>query len=186
MPARSAARASLATKAAVKAFLIAIKWSEAAAGTISEDEIDTKELLPFLTVTNISKLCSITRKPGGGDAGHKVSMIAEDNLQLSVYWIRHRIRISRTWDLTHITPSILSLMSQQRDLEGQIPEAPSPPVIDVNDWPKAFELICEHLDQHRGLNGNRLSYCVRPHLQVTPSADEPSSDYAALDLEMIA
>ena len=47
-------------------------------------------------------------------------------------------------------------MSQQRDLEGQIPQVPSPPVIDVNDWPKAFELICEHLDQHRGLNGNCL------------------------------
>ena len=88
-------------------------------------------------------------------------MIAEDNLQLSVYWIRYHIRISRDWDLTHITPGILSLMSQQRDLEGQIPEAPSPPVIDVNNWPKAFELIYEHLDQHHGLNGNRLSWVLR-------------------------
>ena len=117
MPRRSAVTASAASKLEVKTFLIAIKWSDAAAGTISEDEIDTKELLPFLTVTNISKLCSITRKPGSGDAGNKVSMIAEGNLQLSVYWIQHRIRISRTWDLTHITPSTLSLMGQQRDLE---------------------------------------------------------------------
>ena len=85
MATQSAVCVSTATKQAVKTFLIAIKWSEAAAGTISEDEIDTKELLPFLTVINISKLCSIPRKPGGGDAGHKVSMIAEDNLQLSVY-----------------------------------------------------------------------------------------------------
>ena len=142
MATRSVARVSAVTKLAVKVFLITIKWSEAALGTISEDEIDTKELLPFLTVTNISKLCSITRKPGGRDAGHKVSKIAEDNLQLSVYWIRHRIRISRAWDLTNSTPEILSLMSQQRDPEGQISEAPSPPVINVNDWPKTFELIC--------------------------------------------
>ena len=81
---------------------------------------------------------------------------------------------------------ILSLMNQQCDLEGQIPEAPSPPVIDVNDWPKAFELICKHLDQHRGLNGKRLLYFVRPHLKVSPSGDNPSSEYATLDPEMIA
>ena len=61
----------MATKLAVKIFLITIKWSEAVAGTISEDDIDTKELLPFLTVTNISKLCSLTRKPGGDKQGHK-------------------------------------------------------------------------------------------------------------------
>ena len=99
MATRATARVSAATKLAVKTFLITIKLSEAAAGTISEDEIDTKELLTFLTVTNISKLCSITRKSGGGEQGHKVSMIAEDNLQLLVYWIRHHIRISRAWDM---------------------------------------------------------------------------------------
>ena len=67
-------------------------------------------------------------------------------------------------------------MSQQSDLEGQIPEAPSPPVIDVKDWPKDFELICKHLDQHRRLIGNRLSYFVRALLQVPPSVNDPSSD----------
>ena len=69
-------------------------------------------------------------------------------------------------------------MSQQRDLKGQISEAPSPPVIDVNNWPNALKLICEHLDQHRRLNINRLLYCLR-------RTDDPSPDYASLDLEMI-
>ena len=77
-------------------------------------------------------------------------------------------------------------MRQQRDLKGQIPEAPSPPVIDVKDWPKAFELICKHLDKHHGLMGNRLSYYVHPALQVSADDDDPSSGYASLDLEMIA
>ena len=34
--------------------------------------------------------------------------------------------------------------------------------------------------------GNWLSYCVRPALQVPADADDPSSRYASLDLEMIA
>ena len=75
----------MATKLAMKTFLIVIKWSDAAVGSISEYVIDSKEQFPYLTVTNISKLCSITRKPGGGEASHKASMITEDNLQLSVY-----------------------------------------------------------------------------------------------------
>ena len=77
-------------------------------------------------------------------------------------------------------------MSQQRDLEGHIPEAPSPPVINVKDWPKAFELIYEHLGQHCGLMGNRLLYCVHAILLAPHSADVPSSEYASLNLEMIA
>ena len=77
-------------------------------------------------------------------------------------------------------------MSQQRDLEGQIPEASSPPVIDVKDWSKAFELICKHLNQHCGLMGNRLLYCVRALLKVLDEADDPSFGYASLDLDMIA
>ena len=118
---------------AIKTFLIAIKWSDYTTGSISEDGIDTKEQLPYLTVSNISKLCSITRKPGGGEAGYKVPMIAEDNLQLSVSWIRHSIQISQAWDLPSATLEILSLVSLQRDLEGQIREAPSSPVIEVKD-----------------------------------------------------
>ena len=77
-------------------------------------------------------------------------------------------------------------MSQQRDLKGQIPEEPSPPVIDDNDWPKAFELIYKHLDQHCGLMGNWLSYCVRAFLMATDDVDDPSSGYASLELEIIA
>ena len=92
---QSKTRASTATKLAIKTFLIAIKWFDAAVCAISEGEIDTKEQLPYFTVANISKLCSITRKPGGVDAGHKISMITEDNLQLSMYRIRHHIQISR-------------------------------------------------------------------------------------------
>ena len=96
MTTQSTTCASTVTKLAIKTLLIAIKWFDSAAGTISEDEIDTKEQLPYLTVSNmLSLLCYMTRKPGGGEAGHKVSMIAEDNLQLSMYQIRHHIRISR-------------------------------------------------------------------------------------------
>ena len=62
---------------------------------------------------------------------------------------------------------------------------PIPPVVDVKDCPKAFELICEHLDQHRGLIGNPMLYYVRALLKVLDEADGPSSGYASLDLEMI-
>ena len=149
-----------ALKKEIKDLLICLKWSELAAATVFENEIDNKSLLPFLTKANITKLCSITCKLGGGADGNKVSMIAEDQVKLMVYWVRHRICISQPWDLTTIDPAVLGIMSQQYDLEGQIPEVPrSLVIINVNDWPKAFELICEHLDQHCRLTGNWL-FCT--------------------------
>ena len=74
-----------------------------------------------------------------------------------MYWVRHQIRISQPWDLTTIDLDVLGEMSQQCDLKGQTPEVHIPPTIDVKNWSKVFELICEHLDRHRVLMGNRLS-----------------------------
>ena len=78
----------------MKDLLILIKWSDATATSVSEDEINNKILPPQLSKAHITKLCPIVRKPGGGEDGHKVLMIAEDNLKLAVYWVQHQIRIS--------------------------------------------------------------------------------------------
>ena len=91
---RSVTATSAASKKEINDMLVVLKWSEATAGTVSEDEINNKDLLPSLTKANITKLCSITRKPGGGKQGHNVSMIAKDYLKLAVYWVQHQIRIS--------------------------------------------------------------------------------------------
>ena len=86
---RSVTATSAASKKEINDMLVVLKWSEATAGTVSEDEINNKDLLPSLTKANITKLCSITRKPGGGKQGHNVSMIAKDYLKLAVYWVQH-------------------------------------------------------------------------------------------------
>ena len=78
----------------MKDLLILIKWSDATATSVSEDEIDNKVLLPQLSKAHITKLCYIVSKLGGRVDGHKVSMIAEDNLKLAMYWVQHQIRIS--------------------------------------------------------------------------------------------
>ena len=85
MATRSAIATSTVSKKEVKDMLVIIKWSEVTAKTVSEDEIDNKALLPSLSEANITKLCSITRKLGGGEQGHKVSMVAEDHLKIAVY-----------------------------------------------------------------------------------------------------
>ena len=74
--------------------LVLLKWSIMATKAISRDEIDNKDLIPPLTDIHITKLCYITRNPGSREAGHKVSMIAKDNLKLAVYWIRHQFHVS--------------------------------------------------------------------------------------------
>ena len=65
-------------KEEIKDLLVRLKWSESAVATVSEDEIGNKDFLLSLTETNITTLCSITRKPGGGENGHKVLKITED------------------------------------------------------------------------------------------------------------
>ena len=64
--------------------LILLKWSIVFAKAVSEDAIHDKELLSLLTGIHITKLCYIMCKLGVGAAGHKVSMIAKDNLKLAV------------------------------------------------------------------------------------------------------
>ena len=93
MTTRSTTTTANKLKEEIKDLLVRLKWSESAAAAIFEDEIDNKDLLPSLTKTNITKLCSITRKPGCRENGHKVSMIAKDNLKLAVYMVQHQIRI---------------------------------------------------------------------------------------------
>ena len=100
--------------------LILLKWPVTAIKAIFEDNIDNKDLLPPLIEVHIPKLCYITFKPGGGGVGHKILMIAEDNLKLAVYWIQHQISVSQPWDLADIDTNVLNNMCQQRDLKGQI------------------------------------------------------------------
>ena len=85
MSMRSTTQIADKLKKDIKDLLILLKWSEPASTTVSKDEINNKELLPSLSRTNTTKLCSITHKPGEGQDGNKVSMIAEDNLKLAMY-----------------------------------------------------------------------------------------------------
>ena len=84
----------MALKKEIKDLLILLKWSDDVAKSVSEDEIDSKELLSPLSIPHITKLCAITCNPGNGVDNHKVLMIDKDNLILAMYWVQHRIRRS--------------------------------------------------------------------------------------------
>jgi hypothetical protein len=78
---------------------------------VAEQTIDTLGELTLLDDDECSNLCKVVQRPGGDMAnpnadnagapprivnpGSSVSMVAESNLKLAAYWLRHRQRISR-------------------------------------------------------------------------------------------
>ena len=89
MTPRSTTATANELKKEIDDILVRLKWSELGAAAISDDEIDSKDFLSSLTKADIAKLYFITRKPGGREYGHKVSMITEDHIKLALYWAQH-------------------------------------------------------------------------------------------------
>ena len=74
----AAANAATAEKAAAKALLIRLKWLQAAAkALVNDQDINDLDMLRYLTPDMATAICCTLRKPGGGDDGFALSVLAE-------------------------------------------------------------------------------------------------------------
>ena len=64
-------------------------------------------------------------------------------------------------------------------------ERDSPPKINLLDTPKTMEQIIDYFNIFRGVSGIFLGYITRKCLILSASVNDPSSNYATRDLEMI-
>jgi hypothetical protein len=81
--------------------------------------LDTLDEFTHLTDTEVENLCKVVRQPGGtipnpqagaarqpptiNDPGHAISLRAENNLKLMVYFLKYRQRTSRMVEAADLT-----------------------------------------------------------------------------------
>ena len=98
------------------AVLVRLGFSaQAATDIIGEQGIDTLEELRVLDDKEVESLCKVVRKPGGisNAAGTAVSLRAEANLKMAVYYLKYQERTSRPAEASNITLSNVRALRTQ-------------------------------------------------------------------------
>jgi hypothetical protein len=149
--------------------------------------------------TEIKSICSALRKPGGlvpnsanagtfmPDPGTNVSPMAERNLMLLAFWLKHLARVSRTAEVNKIDVDMLNEWIEQRKFEATwtIP-TDNKPKIDTKDWHRTLENIRNYLTLCPGETKIPLAYIVRDRAEVEDEATDLTEDYQTIHQEMIS
>ncbi|KAI2504041.1 hypothetical protein MHU86_10403 [Fragilaria crotonensis] len=184
--------------AAVRTALVRIGFVDAAAQAIVEEQgIDSLDEIRLLSDDEITNLGKLLRRPGGtvpGAAGAggpavpnpgiQVNARAETNLKLLAFYLRHKLRTSRTVAPAAVTLESIRSIRELRDFEATYKPSDDVPTINAKDWPKTMESILEYLRSYLGDKKIPLAYVVRKDENV-PEMD-PDGGYATVQDEMIA
>jgi hypothetical protein len=152
----------------------------------------------FLDDTKIKSICSGLRKPGGTipnpatpgtimpDPGIYVSSLAERNLMLLTFWLKHLVRISRAAEAEQVTVVMLCGWIKQKKYEAAwtIP-TDSKPSIEPRDWHHTLENIRNYLTLCPEEAKIPLAYIVRNRVEVEDETTDDSADYRTIKEEMI-
>jgi uncharacterized membrane protein YgcG len=153
----------------------------------------------FLDDTEIKAICSTLRKPGGlvenpttpgammPDPGTSVSPMAERNLTLLTFWLKHLTRVSRTPEKAEpVTVVMLCGWIEQKKYEATwtIP-TDNKPTIDTRDWNRTLENVRNYLSLCPGETKIPLAYIVRDRVEVEDETTDDSADYMTIQEEMI-
>jgi hypothetical protein len=174
---------------------------EAASLLVGDQGINELKEIRRLTDSEAEDLCKVLRRPGGAIAntpaaiaagaaatrsnpGTQVSVVAQNNLKLLCYFLKHHVRVSRDLVPGDITPIGIRGLEDLRLSEEKHKNPTSKPTIDDKDWAKTFESIEEDLKSYLGTTGIPLAYVIRND-EAVPDED-PDGGYSTLQEEMIA
>jgi hypothetical protein len=164
------------------------------------------EEVVFLNDKDIDSLVKQLQRPGGGViAGpaivigaaqvapgplvayhvHSVSIRAETNLKLAVFYLRHQARISRIVAPARVALTVVRRLGSTKEYEENFKVAAEQPVIHEKDWPRTMEAIRDFFGSVLGETGVPLAYVVRENVEIPPGT-YPSEGYITVAEEMIA
>ena len=118
--------------------------------------------------------------------GHPVSLRAETNFKLCVYYLMHLQRVQRTPVIVDITLELVRGYREQQKFEKDFKVTAVEPVIDDKNWPRTLENIKEYLASQYGQTGATLDYVIRQTVAVEPEDQDPADLYETVDQEMSA
>ena len=150
--------------------------AQAATDIIGEKGIDTLAELRVLDDKEVECLCKAVRKPGGTSnaAGTAVSLRAEANLKMAVYYLKYQERTSRPAEASNITLNNVRALRTHKQWEGEHKDVLAP-TISMKDWPKTIQSLVEYLKGCLGVTKIPLAYVIRDEASVFP---DPPGGYA--------
>ena len=169
--------------------------------TTNAQGLDTLEEFRILTDSEVESLVKVIRRPGGTIAGAApgaapdpripnpgiaVSLRAENNLNLSCYYLRHKHKTSRTVNANDITPTNVRALHDFKEWEDTQDDPSALELTAQPDWPKAFEAIQEWLKSCLGVPKPPLAYVIWANEDMQPEAADPPEGYNSVQEEMIA
>jgi hypothetical protein len=120
------------------------------------------------------------------NAGLQVSLRAENNLKLCVYFLKHIERVQRVPTAASITLEVVRGYREQQGYEDSFKKTTVEPEINEKDWPRNMESIREYLAAQYGAKWSTLDYVIRKEVEVKPHASDPLDNYDTVYLEMTA
>jgi hypothetical protein len=117
--------------------------------------------------------------------GHSVSIRADNNLKLAVFYLRHQARISRIVAPASIAITVVRSLRSTKEYEENVKVTAEQLVINENDWPRTMEAIREFFGSVLGETGVPLAYVVREKVEIPPGT-YPSEGYIEVADGMIA
>ena len=158
--------------------------AQAASDIIGEQGIDTREELRVLDDKEVESLCKVVRKPGGtsNTSGTVVSLRAEANLKMAVYYLKYLERTSRPADANNITLNTVRSLRTYKQWEMEHKDVTAP-TISMKDWPKTIQSLVEYLKGCLGVTKIPLAYVIRDEANVFP---DPPGGYTTRQQELIA
>jgi hypothetical protein len=118
------------------------------------------------------------------NVGLQVSLRAESNLKLCVYFLKHMERVQRVPTAASIMLEVVRGYREQQRYEEKFKKTAVEPEINDKYWPRTMESIREYLIAQYGAKGSTLDYVIRQEVEVRPHASDPSENYDTVDLEM--
>ena len=90
-------------------------------------------------------------------------------------------------DLNALTPARISAVKEIAAYEKEYECDSKIPKIDRSDWPTSFDKLQSHLGNERGSRSKLpLSYVIRTTVEVPDEGEDPRTNYASLEDEMVA
>ena len=172
-----------------------------------DQQVNDLSEIAILSDDEVESLCKLVRRPGGqvpnpraavagqpaeiAHPGTLVSMRAVTNLKLACFFVRHRMRTSRTTTPAQVTLDDVRELRDLREKELSHTNPTTVPQVVGTNWPKILEEILQWIGGHRGVKKAPLDYVVREHSDVPAEATDhangaPGSEYVTDEEEMTA
>jgi hypothetical protein len=113
--------------------------------------------------------------------------MAIKNFKLTIYFLRHRHRCSRTTLPADVDETDASILSVEQMLEEEKkhtnPAFPKYADIFTTNWTKNMEHLTDAFRGQRGMTGIPLPYVIRDNEMITPDPDPNADDHGWTTVE---